>query len=292
MNTLGLLFLLLASGLSDKGIYPEFDAGARMVPPPWPVVRTDSAVSVRVDPAHRVLTVYRGEAALVAYPLRGAPADQALPSLLEQLRPEDAKALRELLPPGPAPRVVVGAPPRAEDQDGDGIVDPLDILLGAKKLCLNKAAYHEAYRSLTYPGGDVPRTEGVCTDTLIRSLRNAGWDLQKEIHEDILRSPRQYSLEKKPDSNIDHRRVRNLVPWFSRNFARVAADEPMRPGDIVLLDTFPRKSGPDHAGVISDRLGPSGRPLVINNWTDGYVEQEMDLLHFVPVTHRFRPRSK
>ncbi len=66
------------------------------------------------------------------------------------------------------------------------------------------------------------------------------------------------------------------------------ADAPYLPGDLLLFDTFPNKPGPDHAGIVSDRLGPSGLPLVVNNWTDGYVEQEMDLLRSVPVTHRFR----
>jgi uncharacterized protein YijF (DUF1287 family) len=54
------------------------------------------------------------------------------------------------------------------------------------------------------------------------------------------------------------------------------------------MDTFPSKSGPDHIGIVSDTIGESGHPLVINNWTDGYHTQEMDLLGFVPVTHRFR----
>jgi uncharacterized protein YijF (DUF1287 family) len=54
------------------------------------------------------------------------------------------------------------------------------------------------------------------------------------------------------------------------------------------MDTFPSRSGPDHIGIVSDRRGPSGHPLIINNWTDGHVTSEMDLLGFVPVTHRFR----
>jgi hypothetical protein len=129
----------------------------------------------------------------------------------------------------------------------------------------------------------------VCTDTLVRALRNAGWDLQRGVHEDALKKPRLYPLEgKAPDANIDHRRIRMLLPWFRQNFVEVPAGEPYQPGDILLLDTFPSKPGADHAGIVSDRLGRSGLPLVINNWTDGYVEQEMDLLHFVPVMYRFR----
>jgi uncharacterized protein YijF (DUF1287 family) len=54
------------------------------------------------------------------------------------------------------------------------------------------------------------------------------------------------------------------------------------------MDTFPSRSGPDHIGIISDTIGPNGLPLVINNWTNGTVTSEMDLLTFVPVLYRFR----
>jgi uncharacterized protein YijF (DUF1287 family) len=54
------------------------------------------------------------------------------------------------------------------------------------------------------------------------------------------------------------------------------------------MDTFPSRSGPDHIGIISDRLDDQGLPLVINNWTNGTQTAEMDLLTFVPVLYRFR----
>jgi uncharacterized protein YijF (DUF1287 family) len=57
---------------------------------------------------------------------------------------------------------------------------------------------------------------------------------------------------------------------------------------VVFLDTFPSREGPDHLGVVSDSVGARGLPLVINNWTDGTVDAEMDLLPAIPVTHHFR----
>ncbi|MBK7534599.1 MAG: DUF1287 domain-containing protein [Myxococcales bacterium] len=180
------------------------------------------------------------------------------------------------------------------DRDGDGIPDPLDVLLGAKKTVLGADAYTGGYVKLAYPMGDVPRTIGVCTDVIIRAVRNAGLDLQREVHEDIARSPRSYPMVKgRGDPNIDHRRVKTLLPYFLRRWqAHTAAlddaADPLRPGDVVLMDTFPRRVGPDHIGIVSDTLGVSGKPLIINNWTDGTVTAEMDLLPFVPITHRFR----
>jgi uncharacterized protein YijF (DUF1287 family) len=162
------------------------------------------------------------------------------------------------------------------------------VLLGAKKLIHNRAKYIERYVSIKYPGGDVPRTEGVCTDTVVRSLRNAGVDLQREIHDDIVRARAAYPMVEKIDPSINHRRVRTVLPWFKRHWATLPEGVRYLPGDVVFFDTFPSKPGPDHLGVVSDAPGPHGLPMVINNWTDGAVDAEMDLLSWVPVTHHFR----
>ena len=134
---------------------------------------------------------------------------------------------------------------------------------------------------------------GVCTDVVIRAVRNAGVDLQRALHADIKRSPRSYPMVKKPNPHIDQRRVKTLLPYFRRHWEAHAlalddARDPLRPGDVVFMDTFPSRSGPDHIGIVSDRMGESGLPLIINNWTNGTVTAEMDLLSFVPVLHRFR----
>ena len=296
-NSIGLGFI-------DRGIFPDLNAGVRIAVPSWPVVEAaDPAVGalgqnwLRLDAKHKVLTLYQQDVPLTAYPLLGevaVPVGQSaatapLQAVLAQLQPADAAELRGQV--GATPKIELSVPSPAEDQDGDGLVNALDVLVGAKRLCLNKASYVSNYRVLKYPGGDVPRTEGVCTDTLIRALRNAGWDLQKGVHEDVLKKPKLYPLEKAADANIDHRRIRMLLPWFNQFLVKIAPTAAYLPGDLVLFDTFPQKAGPDHAGIVSDRLGPSGKPLVINNWTDGYVEQEMDLLASVPITHRFRVPS-
>ena len=140
--------------------------------------------------------------------------------------------------------------------------------------------------------GDMPRTEGVCTDVVVRALRNAGIDLQKAVHEDAKVRRSAYPGITKPDRNIDHRRVRNLLPYFKRYWTSLPTDPkdasvPWLPGDVVLLDTM-NDPQPEHMGIVSDSLAQSGLPLVINNWTDGTTTAEMDLLSFVPVRHRFR----
>ncbi len=288
LSTVAALLLL---GSIDQGIFPDLGSRVQIRAPSWPV--GDGPVSVRIDEKHRLMTLSQGSVALSAYPIAiGAeqvagftktPSAEALLSLLDKSAAEEVRGRLT-----GSVSVLWGPPPRHEDRDGDGIVNTLDVLVGAKKLCENKAAYASNYRALGYPNGDVPRSEGVCTDTLVRALRNAGWDLQSGIHEDAVRKPRLYPLEKAPDANIDHRRIRMMLPYFRQHFVEVKKDEPYLPGDMVLLDTFPNKAGADHAGIVSDRLGPSGLPLIVNNWTDGYVEGEMDLLPTIPVLYRFR----
>jgi uncharacterized protein YijF (DUF1287 family) len=40
-------------------------------------------------------------------------------------------------------------------------------------------SYNPAYVAIAYPGGDVPRETGVCTDVAIRAFRKIGVDLQR-----------------------------------------------------------------------------------------------------------------
>jgi uncharacterized protein YijF (DUF1287 family) len=175
------------------------------------------------------------------------------------------------------------------DRDADGIPDTIDLLLGAKKAAMNGADYDGKYVKIPASGGDVPREIGVCTDVVIRALRNAGLDLQVELQRDRAKTPVLYPNMKAPDPSIDHRRVKNLKVWFPRHWRSLPTDDfsTYLPGDVILMDTL-YYEGPDHIGIISDRRGPSGKPLVINNWTVGYETSEMDLLDAVPVLGHFR----
>jgi uncharacterized protein YijF (DUF1287 family) len=189
--------------------------------------------------------------------------------------------------------VVVSADKTPDDTDGDGIPDILDTLLGALKAAANGAKYDGRYFAVKYPGGDVPAEFGVCTDVIIRAMRNAGIDLQKEIVRHIRDNRRLYPWVTKPDTNIDHRRVRNMIVYFLATYRLLdkgyttANRDTYLPGDVIFMDTLP-KAGPDHVGVISEERDAAGNPLVINNWTDGYTTRKMPLLPAIPVTHHFR----
>lgn len=150
-------------------------------------------------------------------------------------------------------------------------------------------SYDPAYRPLSYPGGDVPLATGVCTDVIIRALRQQSLDLQKEVHEDMRANfsayPKKWGLTK-PDKNIDHRRVPNLMTWFKRKgHSLTITQKPADylPGDIVTWDLG---NGLTHIGIVSDRRSVQGIPLIIHNIGNG--TQEEDLLFGYKITGHYR----
>jgi uncharacterized protein YijF (DUF1287 family) len=276
-------------GVVDRGIFSDLDADVQIEVPEDLLPVAARAV---VDRERGLLVLYDRDWPIKVYPL-GGPSELAVGSHRLAVRPGDRAELARLLRPGRVRELPAGQAAPPGDDDGDGIPDPLDLLIGGHKNSLNAAVYSGGYMLLEYPGGDVPRDMGVCTDVIVRAARNAGLDLQVEVQREIRRAPRAFPMVKRPNANIDHRRVKTVLPYFERRWdqQRVATGDPtdpLRPGDVVFMDTFPGRAGPDHVGIVSNRRGPSGLPLVINSWTDGFRANEMDLLDSVPVTHRFR----
>ncbi|MFP6847070.1 MAG: DUF1287 domain-containing protein [Pseudomonas sp.] len=149
--------------------------------------------------------------------------------------------------------------------------------------------YDPAYRRLSYPLGDVPLNTGVCTDVVIRALRRQGLDLQQAVHKDMRANFRLYPQSwglSRPDRNIDHRRVPNLMTWFKRQgwsqpLSQAASG--YRAGDIVTWDLG---GGLTHIGIVSDRQASSGAPLVLHNIGRG--TQEEDILFAFKITGHYR----
>ena len=113
-------------------------------------------------------------------------------------------------------------------------------------------------------------TEGVCRH-LVRAMRNAGWDLQKGVHEDALKKPRLYPLENLPTPTSITAASACCCRGSNQFLVKVRRRRAVWRSGLVRY--VPAEGGTDHAGIVSDRLGPSGKPLVINNWTEGYVER-------------------
>jgi uncharacterized protein len=134
--------------------------------------------------------------------------------------------------------------------------------------------YDPAYVRIPYPGGDVPADTGVCTDEVIRSYRALGIDLQKEVHEDMEANFSNYPNHTRwmlmhTDTNIDHRRVPNLMVFFSREGESLAITQngsDYNPGDLVTWDLGGRVP---HIGIVVDRKSASGRYMIVHNIGQG-----------------------
>ena len=117
-----------------------------------------------------------------------------------------------------------------------------------------------------YPSGDVNPKEGICADLIVRALRNAGIDLQKLVHLELLSDKKSYGVQT-PDKYIDHRRVWILKTYFKRNWKSITKklDDPedWQSGDIVIWDIGSKQHL--HIGIIGKIKRDDGFPYVIHN---------------------------
>jgi uncharacterized protein len=151
--------------------------------------------------------------------------------------------------------------------------------------------YEPAYVAIPYPGGDVPADTGVCTDEIIRSYRVVGIDLQKEVHEDMVANFSAYPNQRRwllshPDSNIDHRRVPNLMVFFARKGESLPISRrpnDYAPGDLVTWDLG---HNVPHIGIVVDRKSSAARYMIVHNIGEGPKME--DVLFSWKITGHYR----
>jgi uncharacterized protein YijF (DUF1287 family) len=176
-------------------------------------------------------------------------------------------------------------------EQGEGAAQKL--VAAARRQVGVTLTYDAAYSRLDYPGGDVPRERGVCTDVIVRAYRDGlNLDLQVLVHEDMRLAfsayPPLWGL-KKTDRNIDHRRVPNLQAFFKRAGAALAISDnggDYRPGDIVsqmLTGNLP------HIGIVADERSADGaRPLVVHNIGAGARLEDVLFAYSITGHYRYR----
>jgi uncharacterized protein YijF (DUF1287 family) len=160
----------------------------------------------------------------------------------------------------------------------------------ALSLTQQKVSYDPSYFSIAYPNGDVPANKGVCTDVVIRAYRKVGIDLQKLVHDDMAANfvlyPKNWGLIK-TDRNIDHRRVPNLMKFFSRKGKAIRVTQnagEYLPGDIVTWDLG---HGVTHIGVVVNKISSDKqRHLVVHNIGNG--QELSDCLFSFAITGHYR----
>lgn len=158
----------------------------------------------------------------------------------------------------------------------------------AISLTTHRVQYDPSYFRIDYPMGDVPENKGVCTDVVIRAYRKMGIDLQQKVHEDMRDHfslyPNKWGL-RKTDKNIDHRRVPNLMTFFSR-FGRekTISQNPKdySPGDIVCWNLG---GGITHIGIVVKKKSADGRRhMIVHNIGAGQVLEDC-LFNFTLIGH-------
>jgi uncharacterized protein YijF (DUF1287 family) len=148
----------------------------------------------------------------------------------------------------------------------------------ALELTKDKVGYDPSYFSIDYPNGDIPKGKGVCTDVIIRAFRKLGIDLQKAIHEDMKSNfklyPKTWGL-KKTDKNIDHRRVPNLMVFFTRKgTVKLITKNPKdyKPGDVICWNL---EGTITHTGiVVNKKSNDNKRFLIVHNIGFGQVLED------------------
>ncbi len=153
------------------------------------------------------------------------------------------------------------------DADGDGIDDYRDMVEGARAYIATNPLYESAY----YAGGYPTDGKGVCTDVIWQAFMAAGYNLKDMVDADIdARHDEYFGADGVSDSNIDFRRVRNLLVFFRAHAQELTAStadpRDWMPGDIVIYD--------GHIALCSDKRNGFGIPYIIHhgNPIDGAVE--------------------
>lgn len=148
----------------------------------------------------------------------------------------------------------------------------------ALELTKQNVTYYPGYIRIGYPNGDVPADKGVCTDVIIRAYRKLGIDLQQLVHEDMVHNfhlyPKNWGL-RKPDTNIDHRRVPNLMVFFRRfgkEKPRTQNPSDYIPGDLVCWNLG---GGITHIGiVVNQKSSDNKRYLIVHNIGAGQIVED------------------
>lgn len=171
---------------------------------------------------------------------------------------------------------------------GQSEVTPSAIAEAALQLTEQEVTYDPSYFSIPYPNGDVPKDKGVCTDVAIRTYRLLGIDLQQRVHLDMKANFNKYPTIwglTKTDTNIDHRRVPNLMKFFERNGNQLPITQNAsnyKPGDIVCWNLGGNIT---HIGIVSNQKTWNGkRYKIIHNIGSGQVVEDI-LFQFKIIGH-------
>ena len=162
----------------------------------------------------------------------------------------------------------------------------------AYKQTVQNTLYDGSWVNIGYPGGDPGYQQGVCTDVVIRTYRKMGIDLQKEVHMDMKQNfslyPNIWGL-KRTDTNIDHRRVPNLMTFFKHHHAEkpiTTNPKDYLPGDVVSWNLG---GAITHIGIVVHKKSTDGkRNLIVHNIGSGQVIEDALFAYTIIGHYRYK----
>ena len=182
-------------------------------------------------------------------------------------RPTPGRKLANAVSPAPSPAVSANPlPAQASPQ-------LKQLVAAAVEQSKVTTGYDPSWVKIGYPNGDVPPDTGVCSDVVVRAFRKTGIDLQKEVHEDMTRAwsvyPKRWGANR-TDTNIDHRRVLNLMTYFNRQQKSLPITNDRAdylPGDVIAWQL---SDGVEHIGILTNHWSqPDNHYLIVHNIGSG-----------------------
>ena len=171
-----------------------------------------------------------------------------------------------------------------KDYNNNGKDDYIDILNGAKEY----ASFNPKYKSDYYAGGYPPiEKEGISSDLIWYSLKQAGYDLKSLVSKDISKNTKRYRYSLS-DENIDFRIASNLDVFFSRYAKDLTTDMykvgEFMPGDILIFDYD------EFMAIVSDKYTKDGIPYIISNRSTNQKQKEENILEKInmEITSHYR----
>lgn len=257
--------------------------------PPLEMPRTAPVVAVAIQPT--AITVPGSIAAWPpAGPLLVAPSAPvgAVTRWIPPARGFELAAnapVISLAPPQAAPAALVCRPAQSTAAiPAAGQIEVKDfgsnLASAAAEQTKDVVIYTARYQKIAFPMGDISPLFGACTDVIIRAYRSLGIDLQLLV---------QRARNGNSDANIDHRRTETLRSYFVRHAEVLPVSgypEDYQPGDIVTYYRPFSRVSRAHIAMVSNEIGPSGRPLIIHN--RGWGPQFEDALFVDKITGHYR----
>lgn len=180
-----------------------------------------------------------------------------------------------------------------EHQNAQSQITHLSLSDAALQLTNQKVTYDPSYYKIDYPNGDIPANKGVCTDVVIRAYRKLGIDLQQEVHNDMWHNFNSYPKiwgMKTTDTNIDHRRVPNLMTFFKRKGASLNITQNPKdylPNDLVCWNLGGQVT---HIGIVVQRKSLDGkRYQIVHNIGAGQVLEDVLFKYKIIGHYRYLP---